>query len=330
MRLDDIAWEEGTIRVRGKGRREICLPLPQDAGDALLEYLTHARPNAGYDQVFLRTLAPWRPLSNISSLVRWRLERAGITDAPSHGARLLRHSAATGMLRAGATLDAVPVIISAWPRRRSVATSSTGRRRPGSGLLQAMPSAIQSGSPCRGARSANAPVGSKTVVGVAASAVHNAEASPTARRLSRRSTASAAITPDGFERQVFRLAQRRATASCAPQPAKTVQVTHRLVLVMIRPGNRRVTDGSFADTDNARWEGLCGAGSLENVTRTARFSDGQAPDLVPVLYTCRDHYYGCCADPLERASNVLDRQAGGGSGACCSSGRADSPLYAGC
>ena len=38
MRLDDIAWEEGTIRVRGKGRREICLPLPQDAGDALLEY----------------------------------------------------------------------------------------------------------------------------------------------------------------------------------------------------------------------------------------------------------------------------------------------------
>ena len=126
MRLDDIAWEEGTIRVRGKGRREICLPLPQDAGDALLEYLTHARPNAGYDQVFLRTLAPWRPLSNISSLVRWRLERAGITDAPSHGARLPRHSAATGMLRAGATLDAVPVIISAWPRRRSVATSSTG------------------------------------------------------------------------------------------------------------------------------------------------------------------------------------------------------------
>jgi integrase/recombinase XerD len=111
MRLDDIAWEQGTIRVRGKGRREICLPLPQDAGDALLDYLTHARPNAGYDQVFLRTLAPWRPLSNISSLVRWRLERAGITNAPSHGARLLRHSAATGMLRAGATLDAVGAVL---------------------------------------------------------------------------------------------------------------------------------------------------------------------------------------------------------------------------
>jgi len=111
MRLDDIAWKEGTVRVGGRSRREICLPLPEDAGDALLEYLTHARPNAGYDQVFLRTFAPWRSLSNISSLVRWRFERAGITDAPSHGAHLLRHSAATGMLRAGATLDAVGAIL---------------------------------------------------------------------------------------------------------------------------------------------------------------------------------------------------------------------------
>ena len=111
LRFDDIAWEEGTIRVCGKGRREICLPLPQDAGDALLDYVTHARPNAGYDRVFLRTFAPWRPLSNISSLVRWRLERAGFTDAPSHGARLLRHSAATGMLRAGATLEAVGAVL---------------------------------------------------------------------------------------------------------------------------------------------------------------------------------------------------------------------------
>jgi integrase/recombinase XerD len=37
MRLGDIAWNESTIRVRGKGRREIRLPLPQDVGDALLD-----------------------------------------------------------------------------------------------------------------------------------------------------------------------------------------------------------------------------------------------------------------------------------------------------
>ncbi len=119
MRFDDIDWAEGTLRVCGKSRREVCLPLPQDAGDALLDYLNRARPKVGYDQIFLRAFAPYRPVRAISTVVRLGLERAGITDAPSHGARLLRHSAATGMLRAGATLDAVGVVL----RHRSTDTT---------------------------------------------------------------------------------------------------------------------------------------------------------------------------------------------------------------
>lgn len=123
MRLGDIAWNEGTIRVRGKGRREIRLPLPQDTGDALLEYLSRARPRVDDDRVFLRSLAPYRPLkrsSVISSVVRLALGRAGISDAPSRGANLLRHSAATSMLRAGASLDAVGTVL----RHRSVDTTA--------------------------------------------------------------------------------------------------------------------------------------------------------------------------------------------------------------
>jgi integrase len=37
LRLTDLEWERGTLRVVGKGRYEVRLPLPQDAGDALLE-----------------------------------------------------------------------------------------------------------------------------------------------------------------------------------------------------------------------------------------------------------------------------------------------------
>jgi integrase/recombinase XerD len=61
MRLDDIEWDEGTLRVRGKGRREVRLPLPQEAGDALLEYLQRARPRVDDDQMFLRSSAPTGP-----------------------------------------------------------------------------------------------------------------------------------------------------------------------------------------------------------------------------------------------------------------------------
>ena len=39
MCLSDIEWAQGSLRVRGKGRREVRLPLPQDAGYALLFFL---------------------------------------------------------------------------------------------------------------------------------------------------------------------------------------------------------------------------------------------------------------------------------------------------
>ena len=123
MRLDDIAWEEGTLRVRGKGRREVRLPLPQDAGDALLHYLEQARPLVDNDRIFLRSSAPYRPFAApgaISDVVKLALKRAGITDAPSRGANLLRHSAATGMLRAGATLDTIGAVL----RHRSADTTA--------------------------------------------------------------------------------------------------------------------------------------------------------------------------------------------------------------
>ena len=36
LRLDDIDWVNARIRVCGKSRRAVALPLPQDAGDAVI------------------------------------------------------------------------------------------------------------------------------------------------------------------------------------------------------------------------------------------------------------------------------------------------------
>jgi site-specific recombinase XerD len=114
MRLGDLDWERGTVRVRGKGRKEVCLPLAQDAGEALIEYLDKARPTADTNRVFLCTNAPIRPFGNsssVSGIVRLALKRAGIENAPSKGAHLLRHSAATSMLRSGASLDVIATVL---------------------------------------------------------------------------------------------------------------------------------------------------------------------------------------------------------------------------
>jgi len=114
MRLDDVDWRKGTLRVRGKGRKEVRLPLPQDAGEALAEYVVNARPSTDHERVFLCANAPVRPFATssvVSTIVRCALERAGIADPPSRGAHLLRHSAATAMLRSGASLDAVATVL---------------------------------------------------------------------------------------------------------------------------------------------------------------------------------------------------------------------------
>lgn len=123
MRLDDIDWGEATLRVRGKGRWEVRLPLPQDAGEAVLAYVERARPAVPIDRMFLCMSAPYRALPSsvvVSHIVRAALARAGIVNPPSRGANLLRHSAATSMLRAGATLETISTVL----RHRSVDTTA--------------------------------------------------------------------------------------------------------------------------------------------------------------------------------------------------------------
>ena len=122
LRLTDIDWSEGRLRVVGKGRCETWLPLPQDAGDAVLEYLEHFRPAIDDDHVFLRVYAPFGPLPSsgpISKLVRRAIGRAGV-KSPSLGAHVLRHSAATEMLRQGSSLEVIGAVL----RHRSVESTA--------------------------------------------------------------------------------------------------------------------------------------------------------------------------------------------------------------
>jgi integrase/recombinase XerD len=123
LRGDQVDWAQGTLRVVGKGRREALLPLPQDVGEALLAYLNHGRPACDDPRLFLRVHAPVRPFATacaISEVVNSALERAGIAVSAGRGAHLLRHTAATAMLRAGGTLDTIRSVL----RHRSPETTA--------------------------------------------------------------------------------------------------------------------------------------------------------------------------------------------------------------
>jgi len=122
LRFSDIDWKSGTVQVTGKGRYQVRLPLPQDVGDALLRYV-ECRPRADHThRVFVRSIAPRKPFVSrdaISSVVARALQRAGI-EAPAQGAHLLRHTAATEMLRHGVPLDQIGLVL----RHRSLDMSA--------------------------------------------------------------------------------------------------------------------------------------------------------------------------------------------------------------
>lgn len=103
--LDDIDWQAGSISVNGKGGHRPHLPLPNDVGEALAEYLSDGRPPLDSRTVFLSGNAPVRGIrsSVVTDVVKRQLERARI-DCPRKGAHQFRHGLATEMLRNGASL----------------------------------------------------------------------------------------------------------------------------------------------------------------------------------------------------------------------------------
>lgn len=122
LRLDEIEWETGSLRVSGKSRYEVRLPLPQDVGDAIADYLACRPSICQSDHVFLRNIAPFRPFRSgdgVSSVVRRLMQRADIV-APFKGAHVLRHTAATEMLRHGVPLEKIGLVL----RHRGIDTTA--------------------------------------------------------------------------------------------------------------------------------------------------------------------------------------------------------------
>jgi len=110
LRLEDLDWAHGEMVVRGKGRSTGRLPMPVDVGEALAAYLSSGRPEVEQRTVFLRVNAPVSSMtaSNVGQIVRSACKRAGV---PGAGPHRLRHSAATAMSRAGASLAEVGQVL---------------------------------------------------------------------------------------------------------------------------------------------------------------------------------------------------------------------------
>lgn len=114
LKLDDIDWSAGVFRITGKGGGRATMPMPPEVGAAIADYLQHGRPSCRYREVFLRVERPITPFAShipVSLLAKRALMRAGIVGLAHNHAHVFRHTLATGLINAGATLGEIGQVL---------------------------------------------------------------------------------------------------------------------------------------------------------------------------------------------------------------------------
>ena len=111
IQLDDIDWRAGELLVRGKGQLHDRLPISSEVGEALSQYLREKRGEMSCRTMFVTHRAPHRAFKGgqiINAILKDALAATGQKPAtPYVGSHLLRHSLATQLVNAGASLDEV-------------------------------------------------------------------------------------------------------------------------------------------------------------------------------------------------------------------------------
>ena len=116
LKLDQLHWEDSTIEVtQSKTDAPLRLPLTNEVGEALIDYLKSGRPQTAHREVFLKANPPFDPFkgTNLHHIVTyWRL-LGGIRfrTAQKRGIHSLRHTLATQLLEKGTPFTTIAEIL---------------------------------------------------------------------------------------------------------------------------------------------------------------------------------------------------------------------------
>lgn len=115
LKYENINWEENRISlIQHKTGRPLTLPLLEDVGLAIIDYLKFGRPKCGCQNVFVKHRPPINSCSpsGMYALVSNRLSKAGLlTSEKKRGPHALRHSLAGRLLEENVPLPIISEIL---------------------------------------------------------------------------------------------------------------------------------------------------------------------------------------------------------------------------
>ena len=105
-----INWTEKTLAfTQKKTKKYLTLPLPDDVGWAIIDYLENGRPISDSKYVFIQHKPPYGQYTDLRNVLVKQMRKAGI-ETPANkriGMHCFRHSLATTMLENGVSLPVI-------------------------------------------------------------------------------------------------------------------------------------------------------------------------------------------------------------------------------
>ena len=117
LKLDNLKWRDNRIEfVQSKTSKILSLPLLDDVGWAIIDYLQNGRPTVDSHYVFLRHLAPLEPFSDENRLNQiiakyMKLAKIPISPKKKRGMHSLRHTLASRLLNENTPLSVISDIL---------------------------------------------------------------------------------------------------------------------------------------------------------------------------------------------------------------------------
>lgn len=115
LAFSSIGWTKKTISItQQKTGNFLELPMPDDVGWAIIDYLKNGRPICNSNTIFVSHMPPYNELNPTSgNMVAKYMRQAGIKTPQNRvsGMHTLRHSLASGMLAEGVSLPIISSVL---------------------------------------------------------------------------------------------------------------------------------------------------------------------------------------------------------------------------
>lgn len=115
LKTENFHWNSNKITfIQSKTKESLALPLLNDVGEAIIDYLKYGRPKCDFDHIFIQHRPPFIPCTStmMYSMVSSAFSRSGIEiEHKKKGPHALRHSLASRLLEENIPLPIISSIL---------------------------------------------------------------------------------------------------------------------------------------------------------------------------------------------------------------------------